>query len=99
VSHPTGKKFPKLRGGTAESTLKFLLKFYDFLNDGEQGSILQNSVSAENFLDKFSSPNFGHVSTKKMFTNLNSANLGLILELRTKRFNEIDSSRTSQLRI
>jgi protein tyrosine phosphatase domain-containing protein 1 len=37
VSHPTGKKFPKLRGGTAESTLNFLLKFYDFLNDGENG--------------------------------------------------------------
>ena len=35
VSHPSGKKFPKLRGGTAESSLKFLLKFYDFLNEGE----------------------------------------------------------------
>ena len=37
VSHPTMKKFPKLRGGTAESVLKFFLKFYDFLSDGDIG--------------------------------------------------------------
>ena len=26
VTHPAAKKFPKLRGGTLDSTLKFMLK-------------------------------------------------------------------------
>ena len=36
IAHPTGKKFPKLRGGTAESILKFLLKLYDYFNEGDE---------------------------------------------------------------
>jgi hypothetical protein len=31
-----------------------------------QGSNLQNSISAENFSDKFSSSNFGQISTQKL---------------------------------
>ena len=28
VEHPAGKKFPKLRGGTEDSTLKYMKKLY-----------------------------------------------------------------------
>jgi hypothetical protein len=35
------------------------------LSLGKQGSILQNSISAENFAEKFLSSNFGQISTQK----------------------------------
>lgn len=31
VTHPSGRKFPKLRGGTADSTKKFMMKMFDFI--------------------------------------------------------------------
>lgn len=39
VAYPSGKKFPKLRGGTAESTLKFFVKFYEFILEREAESL------------------------------------------------------------
>ena len=34
IEHPAGKKFPKLRGGTEESTLKFMMKLYHMVGGG-----------------------------------------------------------------
>ena len=31
INHPSGKKFPKLRGGTLDSTAKFIMKLYDLV--------------------------------------------------------------------
>ena len=45
VVHPTGKKFPKLRGGTAESTLKFLLKLYDYFNESEDRESMNQDLT------------------------------------------------------
>jgi hypothetical protein len=44
----------------------------DINMDVDLGSILQNSVSAENFSDKFSSSNFGQSATQKA-TDINSS--------------------------
>ena len=36
-THPVGKKFPKLRGGTGDSTLKFMMKLYYIVGGGIGG--------------------------------------------------------------
>ena len=55
IEHPAGKKFPKLRGGTEESTLKFMMKLYRMVGGGTnsmelgsvQGRHLNYSFSTE----------------------------------------------------
>ena len=34
--HPAGKKFAKLRGGTEDSTLKFMMKLYHMVGGGSE---------------------------------------------------------------
>ena len=38
VNHPVGKKFPKLRGGTLDSTIKFMQKLLHLVCGGGNGS-------------------------------------------------------------
>ena len=42
-THPAGKKFPKLRGGTEDSTLKFMIKLCHMVGGGTE-SISSNEV-------------------------------------------------------
>ena len=37
-THPAGKKFPKLRGGTEDSTLKFMIKLYHMVGGGAESN-------------------------------------------------------------
>ena len=41
--HPAGKKFPKLRGGTEDSTLKFMMKLYHIVS-GEINTISTDEI-------------------------------------------------------
>ena len=42
IEHPAGKKFPKLRGGTEESTLKFMMKLYHMVGGGTNTNALDS---------------------------------------------------------
>ena len=42
IEHPAGKKFPKLRGGTEESTLKFMMKLYHMVGGGTNTKALDS---------------------------------------------------------
>jgi hypothetical protein len=47
IEHPAGKKFPKLRGGTEESTLKFMMKLYHMVGGGT-ASTSNNTIHGKN---------------------------------------------------
>ena len=47
IEHPVGKKFPKLRGGTEDSTLKFMMKLYHMVG-GEISSMANDKLQGTN---------------------------------------------------
>eukprot|EP00095_Tigriopus_kingsejongensis_P006903 snap_masked-scaffold126_size328755-processed-gene-1.1 protein:Tk06903 transcript:snap_masked-scaffold126_size328755-processed-gene-1.1-mRNA-1 annotation:"protein tyrosine phosphatase domain-containing protein 1" len=61
--YPHGKGFHKLRGGTADSTMKFLMKLFDILTNPEtMGSQLQNNMRFSHLGGDFGSLDVSSVS-------------------------------------
>ena len=54
VDHPAGKKFPKLRGGTEDSTLKFMMKLYHMVGGGS-ASTSNHALQGKNMTNTSSS--------------------------------------------
>jgi len=47
IEHPVGKQFAKLRGGTEDSTLKFMMKLYHMVGGGT-ASTSNDTLQGEN---------------------------------------------------
>ena len=72
IEHPAGKKFPKLRGGTEESTLKFMMKLYHMVGGGTNTKALDSMQGR--YINSSSIQNV-RMFNQKVISRWNSKNL------------------------
>ncbi len=98
VAHPAGKKFTKLRGGTTESTKKFMMRLLELAKQrpSDQGYQLASMNSGFNSLDASASSsmttNHQHLQRQRQQPSLTSNSSSPVL----KNLDQSDASRSAE---